>query len=59
MTDLRTFLDGLVGLLAIVGTVVLSPLLAPCYRRWGATEEEALRRLRHPRLAHNLRDYLS
>ena len=51
MTDLRTFLDGLVGLLAIVGTVVLSPLLAPCYRRWGATAEEALRRLPGDELA--------
>jgi hypothetical protein len=41
MTDVRTIVDGIGGVLAIGGTVVLSPLLAPWYRRWGATEEEA------------------
>jgi hypothetical protein len=38
--DLRTIVDGLGGLLATAGIVVLSPLLAPWYRKWGATAEE-------------------
>lgn len=45
MTDTRTLLDGIGGILAVAGTVVLSPLLAPWYRTWGATVEEAQRRL--------------
>lgn len=51
MADLRTVLDGLGGLLALAGTVVLSPLLAAWYRRWGATEEDRLRRLPGDELA--------
>jgi hypothetical protein len=41
MTDIRTILEGVGGVLAIGGNVVLSPLLALWYRKWGATEEEA------------------
>jgi proline iminopeptidase len=51
MADLRAILDGLGGLLAIAGTVVLSPLLAAWYRRWGATEEETVRCLPGDELA--------
>ena len=51
MTDVRTIADGLGGILAIAGTVVLSPLLAPWYRRWGATAEEAQRSLPGDELA--------
>jgi len=42
---MRTIVDGLGGILAIAGTVVLSPVLAPWYRKWGATAEEAQRAL--------------
>jgi len=45
VTDMRTIVGGLGGVLAIAGTVVLSPLLAPWYRKWGATAEETRRRL--------------
>lgn len=45
MTDMRTIAEGLGGVLAIAGSVVLSPVLAPWYRRWGATEEETRRSL--------------
>jgi len=43
--DARTLIEGIVGALAIGGTILLSPLLAPWYRKWGATEEEAQRSL--------------
>jgi proline iminopeptidase len=43
--DVRTIVEGVSGILAIGGTLVLSPLLAPWYRAWGATEEEARRSL--------------
>jgi hypothetical protein len=45
VTDIRTIVEGLGGLLAIAGTLALSPLLAPWYRQWGATAEETERRL--------------
>ena len=45
MTDMRTLVDGLGGILTVGATIVLSPLLAPWYRRWGATAEETQRRL--------------
>jgi hypothetical protein len=45
VTNMRTIVEGLGGVLAIVGAVVLSPLLAPWYRRWGATAEETQRSL--------------
>lgn len=51
MADLRTTVEGLGGALAIGGTVVLSPLLAPWYRKWGATTQEAQRRLPGDELA--------
>jgi hypothetical protein len=38
--DARTILDGIGGVVAVAGTVVLSPVLARWYRRWGATGEE-------------------
>jgi hypothetical protein len=43
--DVRTVVEGIAGILAIGGTVLLSPLLAPWYRTWGATEEEVQRSL--------------
>ena len=45
MTNMQTVVEGLGGALAVAGTVALSPLLAPRYRKWGATVEEAQRRL--------------
>jgi hypothetical protein len=48
---MRTIVGGLGGALAIAGTVVLSPLLAPWYRKYGATAEEAQRRLPGDELA--------
>lgn len=45
MAELRTIVEGIGGALAIGGTIVLSPLLAPWYRTWGATENEAQRSL--------------
>jgi proline iminopeptidase len=48
---MRTIVDGLGGVLAIAGTVLLSPLLAPWYRKWGATAEEAQRNLPGDELA--------
>jgi hypothetical protein len=51
MTDVRTIADGLGGVLAIAGTVALSPLLAPWYRKWGTTAEETARRLPGDELA--------
>jgi hypothetical protein len=38
-------LDNLAGALMIGGCLVLQPLLRSCYRRWGATAEEAARPL--------------
>ena len=40
-TDAGTILDGTCGGVIIAGTVILSPMLAPWYRRWGTTEQEA------------------
>jgi hypothetical protein len=51
VTDMRTIVEGLGGILAIAGTIVLSPVLAPRYRKWGATAEEAQRRLPGDELA--------
>jgi hypothetical protein len=51
VTTMRTIVDGLGGVLAVAGTVVLSPLLAPWYRHWGATEEETGCRLPGDELA--------
>jgi hypothetical protein len=51
MTDVRTIVDGIGGVLRIAGTLLLSPLLAPWYRTWGATAEEARRRLPGDELA--------
>lgn len=48
---LRTLVEGIGGVLAIGGTVVLSPLLAPWYRKWGATADEAQRGLPGDELA--------
>lgn len=45
MTKIRTIIDGLGGVLTIAGTVILSPLLALWYRKWGASETETQRRL--------------
>ncbi|MBN1658663.1 MAG: hypothetical protein JXA93_09695 [Anaerolineae bacterium] len=39
-SDTSTILDGIGGVMVIAGTVVLSPVLARWYRRWGATGEE-------------------
>ncbi len=38
---IKVVADGVVGALAIAGTIVLAPVLRPWYRRWGATEAEA------------------
>jgi hypothetical protein len=51
MTDLRTIVDGMSGALAVAGTVVLSPLLAPWYRTWGASGKETQRSLPGDELA--------
>jgi hypothetical protein len=51
VTDMRMIMEGLGGILAIAGTVVLSPLLAPWYRKWGALEEETRRSLPGDELA--------
>jgi hypothetical protein len=51
VTDMQTLLDGIGGILTVAGTVVLSPLLAPWYRKWGATAEEAQRRFPGDELA--------
>jgi hypothetical protein len=51
VTDMRTVVEGFGGVLALAGTVVLSPLLAPWYRRWGATTEETQRSLAGDELA--------
>jgi hypothetical protein len=48
---MRTIMEGLGGALAIAGTVFLSPLLAPWYRKWGATEQEVGRSLPGDKLA--------
>jgi hypothetical protein len=45
MPRLGVVLEGIGGVLAIAGTVLLSPLLRPWYRRWGATDKEVQRRL--------------
>lgn len=45
MTDARTIIDGIGGVVAAGATVALSPLLAPWYRTWGATQDEARRGL--------------
>lgn len=38
-------LDDLLGAVTVAGTVALSPLLAPWYRRWGATDAECAEEL--------------
>ena len=43
--DIGTILDGIVGVVMIAGTVVLSAVLAGWYRKWRATEQEAERSL--------------
>ncbi|MEJ2211735.1 MAG: hypothetical protein P8129_22240, partial [Anaerolineae bacterium] len=48
---MRTIVEGLGGALTVAGTIVLSPLLAPWYRKWGATAEETQRRLPGDELA--------
>lgn len=45
MMNVRTLLDGILGIATVGATVLLSPLLRPWYVRWGATKEEACRRL--------------
>jgi proline iminopeptidase len=39
--NLKVILDGLSGVVFIGITILLSPVLRPWYRRWGATESEA------------------
>ena len=43
--DSGTILEGLAGIVAIAGTIGMSPLLARWYRTWGASPEEAQRAL--------------
>jgi hypothetical protein len=38
---IKVIAEGLAGAALIGGTILLSPLLRPWYRRWGATDEEA------------------
>jgi hypothetical protein len=45
MTKATTILEGVAGIATIGATVLLSPLLHPWYRRWGASEEETRRSL--------------
>jgi len=59
MADVRTIVDGIGGALVIGGTVVASPLLAPWYRKWGATEEEAQRSLPGDELAPHPRSVIT
>jgi len=40
---LKVLAEGIVGVIAIGFAVLLSPLLRPWYRRWGANDEEASR----------------
>ncbi len=42
---MRIIWEGIVGAVAVAGTVLLSPLLRGWYRHWGMTEEEARRAL--------------
>jgi hypothetical protein len=42
-SKLKLIIEGIVGVLAIAFTVLLSPLLRPWYRRWGASGEEVSR----------------
>jgi hypothetical protein len=51
MVAFRTIVDGTGGVLAIGATVVLSPLLAPWYRKWGTAGDEAQRGLPGDELA--------
>lgn len=39
--SLTTFVEGVIGAVAIGLTILLSPLLRPWYRRWGTTGDEA------------------
>lgn len=59
MADVRTIVDGIGGALAIGGTIVASPLLAPWYRTWGTTEKEARRRLPGDELAPHPRSVIT
>jgi len=40
---LKILADGIVGAMGIAFTILLSPLLSPWYRHWGASDEEARR----------------
>jgi hypothetical protein len=51
--------EGLGGVLAAAGTVILSPLLAPWYRRWGATADETQRHLPGDELAPHPRSVIT
>ena len=42
-SKLKLIIEGIVGAIAIGFTVLLSPLLRPWYRHWGASDEEASR----------------
>ena len=42
---LKILAEGIIGAVAIAFTILLSPLLRPWYRRWGASDEEASRTL--------------
>jgi proline iminopeptidase len=54
-----TVVEGLGGILAVGATIVLSPLLAPWYRKWGATAEEARRHLPGDELAPHPRSQIT
>ena len=41
MPNVRIFAEGIAGVARIGGTILLSPLLRPWYRRWGAAPGEA------------------
>jgi hypothetical protein len=56
---MRTVVEGPGGVLALAGTVVLSPLLAPWYRRWGVTTEETQRSLAGDELALHFRSEIT
>ena len=42
---LKIIAEGVVGAIGIAFTILLSPLLRPWYRRWGASDEEISRAL--------------
>lgn len=59
MANVTTVVEGILGAAAIGGTILLSPLLRPWYARWGATEEEARRRLPGDDLAPDARSEIT